>query len=1169
MDAEDLAAPFPVHPPRRNDKSTLRAGGCGILAVIICVTVWYSSGGAANKHSVALGALEHVDRTVAITQKPRGDPRRYQHSTLASGLEVLNVQDPRAVQAAFAVAVAVGQLDEPAEWPGLAHFCEHMLFLGTDGYPDPSGFDKFLAQQGGTTNAYTALELTNYFVQVSASAAEPTLDRLADFFRAPLFNDTFVEREVHAIDSEHEKNVQIPSRRIMGVFSSLASPESPLSRFHLGNLQTLYEWPKGNNSNPVEALRVYFHDNYCASRLRVVTFGPQPLREQLQLAVDKFGALEGGTDKCKNGKVSWSSPKPWPSERLGKWVTILGTQPQASLWLHFPLPDVTNDYKSQPLAYIQHVLTYAGEKSLKRVLQDELGLVTELQAMGQGGSGGREFYIVAGLTARGREHPDLIIDEVFAYLGSLRRQGVDESLYRSLRDVARLSWDWAEPQDGMALVSMLSQSMTMYPPENVLGGNALIQDIDTDLVTSLLGRLQPDNMNVGFVDADAFSGPDVDEAEVRVLPHYGVRFSVTTLREHLPGAAQLWATWLSGSASKEEAEAKLHERRHAAGLRGDYSMPIPPAAVQNVPEKLNLDAMHAPAVDFDAGKDQRLFGAKPGPLTPPQQVGDAKDAAVALVHTREPELWYRQGWVTTSPKVSLKLTFRAVEKDSAPEASVTDVIRLQLYNMLLAHIMEPKVVDLQLAGGAFGITAGSSELSFDFNGFTPVISALIRTVLSEFNAFNNGTVKADTDTFERLIAKSRDMLRSYDKMPIEYAIADRSLLLTKGPYSREESLSALDDVTLEQAVSAVNELLLSHPLKLTSLVMGNLDEDESREMVSSVADNIELPSAVALLSGNYSSGAVQRMEQIVNVSSPVEARILSPRKGDDNDAIVVSLIGGVADIQSRVLLSILGDILHSTAFDYLRTELQLGYVVDGVASLVANVQHVSALVQGTKLNADEVEAAIEHVLTNLMPAKLADLSDEEFKAFKASLTQKLLKPPGGFEEEVAHFWKPVSDGGICFGLRDAMLGYIDESLVSKDALVEAWQDLALPSSGVRRKVAVKYFAEEVPPRPEADAAEALWQQRGLSEDARALLRREREATVVLDRVDSRTRAALVEQGGYFVQDMRCGRPEGKTDSLSAKPSSPEAVDFLEVRAVRGRMGASAGSLEPDAVTEVR
>eukprot|EP00434_Breviolum_minutum_P034884 symbB.v1.2.030880.t1/scaffold3459.1/size56318/3 len=72
---------------------------------------------------------------------------------------------------AMAMAVRAGSYDDPRDLPGLAHFCEHMLFLGTKKYPEPSGFDQFMTKYGGSNNAYTSSEATVYFAAASAEAA--------------------------------------------------------------------------------------------------------------------------------------------------------------------------------------------------------------------------------------------------------------------------------------------------------------------------------------------------------------------------------------------------------------------------------------------------------------------------------------------------------------------------------------------------------------------------------------------------------------------------------------------------------------------------------------------------------------------------------------------------------------------------------------------------------------------------------------------------------------------------------------------------------------------------------------------------------------------------------------------------------------------------------------
>lgn len=56
---------------------------------------------------------------------------------------------------------------DPWELPGLAHFCEHMLFLGTDKYPSENEYSKYISSHGGMTNAFTASDHTNYFFDIA------------------------------------------------------------------------------------------------------------------------------------------------------------------------------------------------------------------------------------------------------------------------------------------------------------------------------------------------------------------------------------------------------------------------------------------------------------------------------------------------------------------------------------------------------------------------------------------------------------------------------------------------------------------------------------------------------------------------------------------------------------------------------------------------------------------------------------------------------------------------------------------------------------------------------------------------------------------------------------------------------------------------------------------
>jgi hypothetical protein len=93
--------------------------------------------------------------------RPPLDKRQYETYTLPNGLKVLLCSDPTSTAAAVGMNVHVGACSDPVEIPGLAHFCEHMLFLGTEKYPDEDSFAKFLSANGGINNAFTDSEASH------------------------------------------------------------------------------------------------------------------------------------------------------------------------------------------------------------------------------------------------------------------------------------------------------------------------------------------------------------------------------------------------------------------------------------------------------------------------------------------------------------------------------------------------------------------------------------------------------------------------------------------------------------------------------------------------------------------------------------------------------------------------------------------------------------------------------------------------------------------------------------------------------------------------------------------------------------------------------------------------------------------------------------------------
>ena len=76
--------------------------------------------------------------------KPATDERTYKVVVLPNGLRCLLIHDEDAEKSAASMDVNIGSACDSREQQGLAHFLEHMLFMGTEKYPDENAYSEFI-----------------------------------------------------------------------------------------------------------------------------------------------------------------------------------------------------------------------------------------------------------------------------------------------------------------------------------------------------------------------------------------------------------------------------------------------------------------------------------------------------------------------------------------------------------------------------------------------------------------------------------------------------------------------------------------------------------------------------------------------------------------------------------------------------------------------------------------------------------------------------------------------------------------------------------------------------------------------------------------------------------------------------------------------------------------
>jgi insulysin len=159
-------------------------------------------------------------------RKPLIDDRQYGSVTLPNGIVAVIVSDPSTLVAAVAMSVGCGQMHDPSQVQGLAHFTEHMVFLGSGrpGCAGESAFTDFLATANGSHNAYTSLNTTTFHYSLSHTHTERSLEIFSGFFACPLLTQDCALREMRAVDSENSKNIQNDARREYQLMRSTGKP---------------------------------------------------------------------------------------------------------------------------------------------------------------------------------------------------------------------------------------------------------------------------------------------------------------------------------------------------------------------------------------------------------------------------------------------------------------------------------------------------------------------------------------------------------------------------------------------------------------------------------------------------------------------------------------------------------------------------------------------------------------------------------------------------------------------------------------------------------------------------------------------------------------------------------------------------------------------------------
>lgn len=431
---------------------------------------------------------------------------------LDNGLEAYIVSDPQIDKSSAGLTVKTGSWEDPKDYPGTAHFLEHMLFLGTKKFPNESEYDRYITEHGGLSNAFTSSDQTSFVFIVDNNGLPEALDRFSSFFKEPLFNPSGVARELQAIDQEYAQNLESDDIREYYVWKELTDVAHPNHAFGMGNSQSLQKVSQ-------DTLKDWYGKHYSANRMRLIVIGNLPIEKLRDMVVASFGPIPNRNFPPFDLRIPM-----FPDTVKGHMINIEPGKNIRKLTLLWELPPQFADMRdTKPEQIICYVMGHEGGNSLLA----ELKKAKYADALGCGSEviGGHNllFVIEIQLTNSGVKNVDTVILRTFEALANFRKTGPSPYLFDDLHKMSVIDYQYQPKEDAfeniLKQVSWIAkENLETYPEQS-----QVIHKFDPVATQELLDFLTPKNCIYSLTAPATLTGVTPDRQEKWLGTEYSLQ----------------------------------------------------------------------------------------------------------------------------------------------------------------------------------------------------------------------------------------------------------------------------------------------------------------------------------------------------------------------------------------------------------------------------------------------------------------------------------------------------------------------------------------------------------------------------------------------------------------------------------------------------------------------
>ena len=805
-------------------------------------------------------------------------------------------------RAAAALCVGVGHFCDPDDLPGLAHYLEHMLFMGSEKFPDEDDYDAYLNQHNGTSNAFTEEESTTYHFECAPDAFFGALDRFAQFFIAPLFKQDAMEREVLAIDSEFSGVLQSDSCRLTQSRAAMVTSGHPASKFGWGNKQSLFDEPAAKGVNVRDRIVEYYKEFYSAERMNLVILSGEEISVMESWVEEHFAGIPC-SDMASRTRFD-HMPLTMNDLRLS---VIPSSRDENKVTVSFYLPSwLEKQYGKKAEDYISHLVGHEGKGSLLACLKHSEWATDLCAGVSEQNSSFWLFEITVTLTDSGLEAEPgcglCAVRAVFRYLDMLKSMGPQQWVWDEMKAIARLKWDYLEEEDPSDYVSQISSDMHHIPLHHILEWSFLHKEFDPALIQQILGYMVPERASIEL-QTKSYSREVARMKSMR---------SISDVRE----ISEKWFHF-DFSVGQLDPTAICHDTTQDE-------------QVYHLPKKNPYIA-----TDTSVVSKEQMSAHKRTPTRLPSSP-DMSNAT--LFHLMDTEF--------KVPKIVSFYKFHYTILDvSSRHAALTHLTIKMLEDVLCE---ETYLADM--AGMHYSIYMdGHGSIDFRIEGFSEKIDQLTGLIFSTL-----AQLEFKDDDFARV---KETVHRHYSNAlikPTKHATFLRLQTLKHQQVDPRDVMIEIQSIDGNQ-VRQFSKTLVEKG-HLAGLIIGNCSEETAQQLCQIASNSLGFTHStehmipyVMKIQGN-----IIRKEVAVN-----------PQEENSSIEYYIQM-GHALSAKERSLLDLVDQILYAPCYNILRTQKQLGYIVSSGTRLTHGVQGLCIVIQSRNHAAVQLEQDIDTFLLGFL-----------------------------------------------------------------------------------------------------------------------------------------------------------------------------------------------------------